>query len=211
MVATALAPDTHGGTAQPPGRPRQHLQCPRMSLHALVCHPDTPSTAIERVEVAIQRDGGALRLCYRMLGDAERVAAAPSQPGALPRRRDELWRTTCCELFVRDADGPGYREYNFAPCGDWAAYRFSGYRTGMTPLDTDPPWIVLERAPDVLALTATLAAFDETRVDAGRIGLACVIASGAEVSFWALAHPPGRPDFHHPVAFGLRAAPGLDA
>ena len=31
-------------------------------------------------------------------------------------------------------DSPGYYELNFSPSGEWAAYRFSAYRTGMTPV-----------------------------------------------------------------------------
>jgi hypothetical protein len=177
-----------------------------MSLLRLVRHPDTPCAAIERVEVELERDARGLRLCYRMLGDAQRVVAALPAPDGGPRRRDELWRATCCELFVRDAAGPGYREYNFTPCGDWAAYRFSGYRRGMAPLETRAPHIVLDGSPGCVALTVTLAGFDEPDVDAQRIGLACVVATGAELSFWALAHPPGRPDFHAAFATGVTSA-----
>jgi hypothetical protein len=33
-------------------------------------------------------------------------------------------------------------------------------------------------------------------------GLAAVIEEeGAVKSYWALAHPPGKPDFHHPTCF----------
>jgi hypothetical protein len=41
---------------------------------------------------------------------------------------------------------------------------------------------------------------------AWRIGLAAVIeeASGHK-SYWALAHPPGKADFHHPDSFALEA------
>lgn len=37
-----------------------------------------------------------------------------------------------------------------------------------------------------------------------RLGLSAVIeeTSGAK-SYWALAHAPGKPDFHHPDAFAL--------
>jgi hypothetical protein len=33
-------------------------------------------------------------------------------------------------------------------------------------------------------------------------GLCAVIEErDARLSYWALAHPPGRPDFHHPACF----------
>jgi hypothetical protein len=178
-----------------------------MSLHGLARHPDTPCTAIVRIDVELGRDARGLRLCYRMLGDATRVVVAPRASDESRRRCDGLWRSTCCELFLRDPSGPGYREYNFAPCGDWAAYRFSSYRSGMAPLDTRAPIIALERSPAVIALTVTLTETPpDTLDDTGRIGLACVVETDAGLCYWALAHPAGEPDFHHASAFGLTPA-----
>ena len=34
----------------------------------------------------------------------------------------------------------------------------------------------------------------------------CVVETDDELSYWALAHPPGRPDFHHPDCFALAVA-----
>ncbi|HEX6993635.1 MAG TPA: DOMON-like domain-containing protein [Gammaproteobacteria bacterium] len=173
----------------------------------LTCHADTPCAALERIEVEIgPAEHGALRLTYRMLGNVELVAATTLPPAERPRRRDELWRHTCCELFVRDAAGDGYRELNFAPCGDWAAYRFTGYRTGMAPLDTAAPRIALERTPTALALTVTLPDQPYAELDGRRIGLACVVETPAGLAYWALAHPRGRPDFHHADAFAVTLA-----
>lgn len=168
----------------------------------LIRHPDTPCTAIERIEAQLHREGTAgLRLTWRMFGDAARVLAAPAAEGARPRRRDELWRHTCCELFIRDAAGSGYREYNFAPGGDWAAYRFGRYRADRAPLETSPPRIALTRSATVLELAVAL---DALPLDAAeRIGIACIVETAAGLSYWALAHPPGRPDFHDPRAFAL--------
>lgn|SRR5690606_11335312 len=173
----------------------------------LIRHPDTPCTALERIEVELGAAGrGALRLVYRMAGHPERVVARNLAPSERPRRRDELWRHTCCELFVRDAAGDGYLEFNFAPCGDWAAYRFSGYRRGMTPLETAAPEIAFERSPTVLALTVTLPDQPLAALDGRRIGLASVVETPDGRSYWALAHPPGRPDFHHADAFAVTLA-----
>ena len=180
-----------------------------MPRQVLTRHPDTTCTAIERVEAELGADEhGALRLCYRMIGDTRLVVAAPLARGARPQRRDELWRHTCCELFVHDAAGDGYREYNFAPCSDWAAYRFTGYRTGRTPLEMPAPRIVLERKPMVLALTVTLSDQPLDALRTLRVGIACVVETPAGSSYWALAHPPGRPDFHHARGFAL--APVLE-
>ena len=173
----------------------------------LACHPDTPCTALERIDVElVPSEHGKLRLVYRMLGNAEHVAARMLPPFERPRRRDELWRHTCCELFVRDADGDGYVELNFAPCGDWAAYRFTGYRDGMHPLETAAPEIALERSPTALLVSVTLPDWAFAALDGRRIGVASVVETREGLSYWALAHPPGRPDFHHADSFAATLA-----
>ncbi len=62
-------------------------------------------------------------LRYRVDGCADLVIPPYRGIG----RADELWKTTCCELFVYDGGGR-YREFNFSPSGQWAGYVFSGYR-----------------------------------------------------------------------------------
>ena len=58
-----------------------------------------------------------------------------------PARTDELWRSTCFELFLRFDDDERYVEFNFSPSTRWAAYAFDGYREGMAelPLAADRP------------------------------------------------------------------------
>ena len=66
-------------------------------------------------------------------------------PIAEPWRADELWRTTCFEAFVAPAGKDTYREWNFAPRGNWAAYDFTAYREGMTKAEVrSPPYVRME-------------------------------------------------------------------
>ena len=112
-----------------------------------------------------------------------------------PSRADELWKTTCFEAFLREAGSDAYQEWNFAPSGQWAAYKFSDYREGMAELEVGaPPYIRVEDNLTWWTLGATIA------VEAGKkwdFGLSVVLeeANGAK-SYWALAHASGRPDFH---------------
>ena len=185
-----------------------------MHAHRLVPHADTPSTAIVRIDVELVRARRGARISYRLSGSAARVKTH-ADALARPLRRDGLWRSTCCEVYVRETDGAAYCEYNFAPSGDWAAYRFSGYRSGGEALETGAPQITLERSSESLVLHASL--HDGPLVAAApeqRIALACVVETGDERSYWALAHPPGRPDFHHPRGFAAAvgdAEPGASA
>ena len=69
---------------------------------------------------------------------------------APPARREEgradgLWQMTCLEAFLRADEAEAYREWNFAPSGQWAAYDFTAYREGMANADVSaPPYIRLE-------------------------------------------------------------------
>jgi hypothetical protein len=45
---------------------------------------------------------------------------------------------------------------------------------------------------------------------AWRIGLSAVIEdTNGEISYWALAHPPGKPDFHHANGFAYEISPAV--
>ena len=126
-----------------------------------------------------------------------------------PVRTDELWRHSCFEAFAQDGSGPRYVEINLAPSTQWAAYRFEGYRTGMAPASIADPVVDVEPAGDVFTLTATLDLSAELAVaETWRLGLTAVIEEvGGRMSYWALAHPPGKPDFHHADCFALQLPP----
>jgi hypothetical protein len=64
--------------------------------------------------------------------------------GGESRRADDLWRTTCFELFIQAEGESGYREWNFAPNGSWAAYDFSGYRELACDPEVAEPYIRME-------------------------------------------------------------------
>ncbi len=164
--------------------------------------------AIATFAASAQRlDGGGLRLRYA-LGGALETVAWPA-PGA-GERRDELWRHTCCEAFVRVADEEGYREFNFSPAGDWAAYAFTGYRAGMQPLAlAGAPAMRWQHGTEQALLEVTLP-LELPGAAPLRLALAGVVErrDGA-LGWWALHHPPGAPDFHHPAAFVVTLPPLL--
>lgn len=175
-----------------------------METHLLVPHPDFPPSALSRLEARIVGpDGPWLRLRWRLY-DAEAVFFPPF---AGKGRAEELWRTTCFEMFLRPAGGDAYVELNLSPSERWAAYDFTGYRQGMT----DRP---MPHEPECTARTGQkMAIFDAAVPLAGlpagpsQAGLCAVIEEkGGVLSYWALAHPPGKPDFHHPACFALALA-----
>jgi hypothetical protein len=121
-------------------------------------------------------------------------------------RADELWRHTCFEVFVAEQGSTAYREFNFSPSGEWAAYAFTAYRVGMTPLQLDsPPQISWQQTIGRLELVAILPADMLIAAEgAMRMALSAVIEEqSGTITYWALKHPAGQPDFHHPESFAL--------
>jgi hypothetical protein len=164
-------------------------------------HPDTPSEAVGRMRVDVERSAeGGLSLRYLLGGVRERLRFPEQTP---PMRADDLWKHACFEAFVRGADSEAYYEFNFAPSTQWAAYRFDRYREGMSVADEVPPPTpeILSR-PTVFELSVSV----QLRQIPGpwRLALSAVVEETSGVkSYWALAHPPGKPDFHHPDGFVL--------
>jgi hypothetical protein len=165
----------------------------------LVPHPQTPPKAIDGVDVRWFETGDG-RLVLRWLVKNVDALAVPSFAGK--GRGEELWQTTCGELFLKARDGKGYREFNFSPSERWAAYQFSGYREGMAEADIPVPDVSSESGQFLFVLTALL----DVSVLAGSevAGLSAVIEEkDGTKSYWALAHAPGKPDFHDPGCFVL--------
>lgn len=203
---------------------------------ALTCHAATPCEAAHRIEVQVHKTAGAtLELRYTLEGDIDGLLI-PAQTAPCPA--DKLWQHTCFEAFVAGGDERahtlpaepdvrgeralaedgfrngfsagrvGYYELNFSPSTEWAIYRFSAYREGMTAVEpARPPHICVRREADRLALEAVvdLERLSGLRDGPGlRLSLTAVIEDTRHrLSYWALAHPSGKPDFHHAAGFAL--------
>ena len=203
----------------------------------LAPHPDAPARAVPLVACSWVWQGAGEWAFDFVVGvpPAALSLPAPVEPG----RADGLWRSTCFELFLLDPATGGYREFNFSPSGEWAAYEFDSYRESMRALATKTPQITssnpdqfrlamharlrelgvdedfirlmlaadppeAEPEPERFALSAIL---DDPALSDGRTWIAGICAVIEETdgtkSYWALAHPPGAPDFHHPDCFTL--------
>ena len=163
-------------------------------MHA---HPAAQPAATWQLEAGFQSIPGGLALCYCLAGDIRRL-----HQGDACDRADALWQHTCFEAFLQPAQGHGYLEFNFAPAGAWAAYRFEGRRLGMQPLELPRPPVIAVNRGEQLDMTVQLAL--PPGFAASRIGLMAVLEDDAGgLSYWALAHPGPRPDFHDPASFLL--------
>ncbi len=173
----------------------------------LKLHPDSRCAAVTRIEVDVVRPRpGELALRYFVTG---KISDLRIPLLTEPARADELWRDTCFEAFVRALPGEAYYEFNFAPSTQWAAYRFDGFRRGMRVADEiGAPRIDVRTNGAGMELQVLL---EDLPNDAPwRLGLSAVIEErGGCLSYWALAHPPGKPDFHHSDCFALELPAAL--
>ena len=97
---------------------------------ALRLHPDSRCAAATHIDVDVARPAaGSLLLSYVVMGSINDLRLLPIVAAA---RSDDLWRHTCFEAFVGTSPGAPYYELNFSPSTQWAAYRFSSHRTGMS-------------------------------------------------------------------------------
>jgi hypothetical protein len=170
-------------------------------------HPDSHCSAVTGINVDVARTpAGGLVLSYFVAG---RIRDLLMPPVVEPVRADELWRHTCFEVFVRPAATNSYCEFNFAPSMRWSAYLFDGYRSGMRVAgEIAAPKIELRSGPASYSLQAFLELSTLPRDAAWNLALSAVIEEAdGNKSYWALAHPPGKPDFHHSDCFALQLSP----
>lgn len=165
-------------------------------------HLNSPCDAIESLAAQVDRSApDKLILRFRVDGDIDRLLIPAS---AASNRRDGLWKHTCFELFLKAGSGAAYYEFNFAPSGEWAAYRFDGYRSGMTNTQMqDAPAISSRRSADRFELDVDLS-LPPGVTTGDALALCAVIEDRTQrISYWAVAHAPLKPDFHHDNGFVL--------
>lgn len=167
-------------------------------------HPAHPPVSVRGIEARIIGcDAQWLRARWRILGVSSLVVPAFAGRG----RADELWKTTCFELFLQVPGSDAYVEINLSPSERWNAYDFTGRREGMTER-------AMPREPDcTMRLGTDMAIFDAAIPVTGlppapwRLGFTAVIEEeGGVKSYWALQHGGDAPDFHDPACFVLELA-----
>lgn len=176
-----------------------------LAKRALTCHRDTPCAAIVAVgaSICLRADHG-WDVEFVAVGNPGEIVLPPPADAV---HTDGLWRSSCFELFFAKTSD-SYGELNLSPSGAFAAYHFDHYRTGMKPIAMPAPEIALTVARDRLTLRAHLSEDVLPWDGTGRLGICAVIRekTGA-MSYWALAHAPGKPDFHHRDCFALQLPP----
>jgi hypothetical protein len=139
---------------------------------------------VRSVAARVTRSRSELTVAYVVEGDLARL-----------RSGTPLWQHTCLELFIGQRGSRAYDEYNFSLAGEWAAHAFADYRRKAVR-DVPRPTVKFGPAGRLEARVAAQGSL--------RVGLSAVIEEeDGALSYWALRHPEGKPDFHHADAFAL--------
>ena len=160
-------------------------------------HPAS-ADGVGGISATIERAPGILKVGYALEGDLDGLLIPVS---GRVRRGAKLWQHTCFEIFI-SARMPAYHEFNFSPSGEWAAYAFGRYREATQDLAVDAPSVSALKGAGGLKLNAIIPLRDNAGFS---VALSAVVESkSGALSYWALKHPPGKPDFHHPDSFSLK-------
>jgi hypothetical protein len=167
-------------------------------------HPATASSA-STLPTWFGRRADSMLLTYRIPGDTSALLFPPRRPSEFA---DNLWEHTCFEAFVRPQGHHDYLEFNFSPSTLWAAYHLDGYREGLKRAAVGVRKIVATNPPYRFELSVRFDLPPEWAPLTWQLNLSAILEEkDGSKSYWALAHPPGDPDFHHPDCFVLDLPP----
>jgi hypothetical protein len=170
----------------------------------LFAHPDAPALDVH-ISCDVRLRDDALLLDFRVTGAIGRLRIPQA---TMPQRVDGLWQHCCFEAFLRPVTGTQYAEFNFAPSGTWAAYLFDSYRSGMADLALAniacASSVAHRDGQGHLNVAVALPLTDCPSLPCHLALSAVLEQDDGTLSYWALKHPAGPPDFHHPDCFTLR-------
>jgi len=171
-------------------------------MQPLMLHHTCDLGPIRAVTASISATPDGCEAEFRLDGN---VPAIVLPPPAAPERADNLWQTTCFEIFWQPLGGTYYRELNLSPSGRWAAYDFDSFREGMRDAPVDAMALACSHDDKGLVLRAQIAA--DLPIPS-QVALNAVVehADGGK-QYWALAFPPGPPEFHSEANRKLIIAP----
>lgn len=166
-------------------------------MQPLMLHRTCDLGPIKAVTASITPTEIGCEAAFRLDGDISKIVIPPR---ADLERKDNLWKTTCFEIFWQPIGQPGYVEFNLSPSGQWASYDFDRFREGMRDAPVDA--ISISRAHSHLSpggegeleLKADIAA---NLPAPAQVALNAIVEHpDGSLQFWALAFPPGPPEFH---------------
>ncbi len=161
-----------------------------MVMNNLILHPDCPAGPVTSVSAAIEATETGCRAVFRVNGDLDAIIIPEI---AEPARMDNLWQTTCFEIFWQPGGDTYYREFNLSSSTRWACYEFDDFRLNRSDA---PAGVTMQIRREGGALMVQAEIVSELPVP-GKVALNAVIEDKqGNIQFWALAFPAGKPEFH---------------
>ena len=119
------------------------------------------------------------------------------------KRANELWKTTCFELFLANSKEEKYYELNISPTLAWNFYTLSEYRAVPKEVAEEiEPLIMSRRDEENYEITFELESKTVNFEAFDTFNLACILLSNAKKrTFWSLNPQHGLPDFHNQQSF----------
>ena len=145
-----------------------------------------------------------IQIHYQVTGDLNAVVI-PQRTNP-PVRRDELWTTTCLELFIGAKTSSPYWEFNLSPNGDWNIYKLSDYRTNLTPeLHYQDLASTMHSAASHFELNLVCPIPVDIKTSPKLDVAICAVMQfkHGPISYWALNHGGAEADFHRRDGFVL--------
>jgi len=160
-------------------------------MHPLMLHQTCDLGPIRAVTASVTATPQGCEAEFRLDGH---VPAIILPPPAASERMDNLWKTTCFEIFWQPLGDTYYREFNLSPSGRWAAYDFDSFREGMRDAPVEAIAIACSHDDNGLVLKASIAA---ALPCPAQVALNAIVEHpDGGMQFWALGFPPGKPEFH---------------
>lgn len=118
---------------------------------------------------------------------------------------ENLWTTTCFEIFLKNFNSSDYYEFNFNSKGEWNLFYFSDYRKRVEGFKNS---MEIKMHTQLLAGRPLLEySFDISKLVnlklPAQINLATVTKGPAGISYWSQKHNGQKADFHDSKNFSL--------
>src|SRR5215212_11018694 len=178
---------------------------------SLIRFPDSNSPDIKIVG-KVSRQNNTLAVYYSLSGNVGDILFP--ETSQQPRRKDELWTTTCFEFFLAIPEQPQYWEFNMSPSGDWNIYHMDAYRRVGFKEEASFSRLPFEVKKEAGLFHMNVLVDLDPILQPGLLlefGIAAIIKSthGSE-TYWALTHPAPFADFHRRESFILGLAGQTD-
>ena len=160
-------------------------------------------SSINNFEVSMEIKDNLFLLSYSICGNIPDIIIPGIENFTLNnksyyQRRDELWKSTCFEFFIKEKNNKSYSEINVSPDYYYNVYSFNDYRTGMKQENSLSLKNIEKIKKDKkFILHFIIESEIPFKTDSLFVNISSVIQySNGKTEYWALKHPKQRADFH---------------